>query len=257
MMIFLAIQEISKLPELLVQRCLGLPILLCPVGRAMASRKTSGEWLDALLKIRRLEGTDTQRNFLLQFCFDSLPNHRVKCCLVYFSLFPEDFAIHKNDLIDFWICEHLLDEYDAEDDTLDLGYSAIRTLIAAGLMEEEDGDRVKLLDSIREFASSVAIKCQMFKRAQLIEATPGNLVNHVGWSSTMGNFEHNLINASHDLFAFLLGHNPFTMLKLQVIHRLEIKVAQSVHMEEYTSAWFRNQSIENILVSFPNIRIIC
>ncbi|XP_065851370.1 probable disease resistance protein At1g12290 isoform X2 [Euphorbia lathyris] len=216
---------ISELPEILVRRCRGLPILLCTVGRAMASRKTSREWLDALLKIRRLEGTDTQINSLLQFCFDSLPNHRIKCCLVYFSLFPEDFTIAKNELIDFWICEHLLDEYDTQDDTLDLGYNAIHTLIGAGLLEEEDDDYcVKLLDTIREFASSIAIKCQMFKRAQLIEATPENLVTHVGWPSTMGNFKQNLANTSSDLFAFLLNHNPFTMLKLQLFHRVEMEI---------------------------------
>ncbi|WCJ42051.1 Disease resistance protein (CC-NBS-LRR class) family [Euphorbia peplus] len=204
--------RVSELPEIFVTKCCSLPILLCTVARAMASRKTHTEWLDALLKIERLEGTDTQ---LLQFCFDSLPNHRVRRCLVYFSLFPEDFAIHKNDLIDIWICEHLLDEYDTENTTLDLGYSAIHTLIGAGLMEEEDDDRVKLLDTIRDFALSMAAECNMFVGANLLQASLEKLVDDVGWPSTMRSFQQKLASTTpHDLFfTFLVDHNPFIMIK--------------------------------------------
>ncbi|XP_065849271.1 disease resistance protein RFL1-like isoform X2 [Euphorbia lathyris] len=220
--------SISELSRIFVSKCQGLPIFLCTLGRAMTSRKTRQEWSDALVEIQRLESTDPQENSLLQFCFESLPNHLIKCCLMYFSLFPEDFNILKNDLIDFWICEHLFDEEDDTGDyTLDLGYNATQTLCGAGLLEEEDDDYVKLQDMIRDFASSVAIKSQIFENAQLIEATPENLVTHVGWPSTMGKFIQNLPNISHDFSTFLLNHNPFLMIKPQLLQQLEIGQLQS------------------------------
>ncbi|XP_065868812.1 disease resistance protein RPS5-like [Euphorbia lathyris] len=223
--------NISQLSEILVSRCDGLPILLCTVGRAMASRKTSEEWFDALAIIRRREGADTRVNCLLQFCFDSLPNDRIKCCLMYFSLFPEDFIILKNELIDFWVCEHLLDGYDTEDDTLDLGYSVVNTLVGASLLEEEEENYVKLLDMIRDFSSSVAMTSQMLKNTQLIEATLENV-----WTSRMGNSILKIENISDNLFTFLLNHNAF------IISRGS-EVAQSIPGE----VSLRNNSFETLL----------
>ncbi|XP_065869418.1 probable disease resistance protein At5g43730 isoform X2 [Euphorbia lathyris] len=194
--------------EILVAKCGGLPLLLSVLGRVMAGRKTFEEWFYALDEIHRMKGRESEVTRLLEFCFNRLPNHSIKSCLSYLSLFPEDFTILRNELIDFWICEELLgdDEYDI----LNLGYNAIDTIIAAGLLDEENA-YVKLLDMIREAALSVAIEGPMFENAQLLKATDVEKLATVGWISPMGNSIRN--HVPNILFTFLLNHNPFIMIK--------------------------------------------
>lgn len=198
---------INMIARILVVKSRGLPLLLCTVGRAMASRVNHKQWFYALDQIHKMEGTDTEVHILLQFCLDSLPNNTIKACLTYFSLFPEDFTVLKNELIDFWMCEQLLSD-------LNLGYNAIDTIIRASLLEEEE-DSVKLLDMVRDFALSVVFKSQMFSNAQLLESTDLEKLATVGWVSPMKNSIRDLANLPQNLLTFFLKHNPFIMIKGQ------------------------------------------
>ncbi|WCJ40484.1 Disease resistance protein (CC-NBS-LRR class) family [Euphorbia peplus] len=205
---------INMIARILVVKSRGLPLLLCTVGRAMASRVNHEQWFFALDQIHKMEGTDTEVHILLQFCLDSLPDHTIKSCLSYFSLFPEDFTLLKNELIDFWICEELLSD-------LSLGYNAVDTIIRASLFEEEENDSVKLLDMIRDFALLVVFKSQMFKNAQLLEATDREKLATVGWIAPMKNSIRDQANLPQNLLTFLLNHNPFVMIKGQFSQFME------------------------------------
>ncbi|KAK9229277.1 hypothetical protein WN944_022236 [Citrus x changshan-huyou] len=107
--------NIPELAETVCKECGGLPLALITVGRAMASGK-------------HLESGNMQ-----------------------LSLFPEDHKISVEDLIDCWICEEILDEYDGLG-ARNRGYSIIRTLLHACLLEEEEDDCVKMHDVIRDMA---------------------------------------------------------------------------------------------------------
>ncbi|WCJ40483.1 Protein kinase superfamily protein [Euphorbia peplus] len=206
---------VYMIAEVLVAKCGGLPLLLSVLGRVMAGRKSCEEWFYALDEIHRMKGMDSEVTRLLEFCFNRLPSRSIKSCLSYLSLFPEDFTILKNDLIDFWICEQLLGVDDngrdkLECDVLNSGYNAMDTIIAAGLLDEENA-KVKLLDMIRDAALSIAIGSPMFENAQLLKATDIEKLATVGWISPMGDSIRN--HVPNKLLAFLLNHNPFIMIK--------------------------------------------
>ena len=48
----------------------------------------------------------------LEFSYDSLPDEAIKLCFLYYSLFLEDYPISPQHLIQLWIGEGGLDEYD-------------------------------------------------------------------------------------------------------------------------------------------------
>ncbi|WCJ40492.1 Disease resistance protein (CC-NBS-LRR class) family [Euphorbia peplus] len=245
--------KIEDIARKLVSKCNGLPILISTLGCAMSFRETYQEWGYALGKMEKSGRNERydQVNCIFKLCFDSLPNGRIRSCLLYFSLFPEDFTVHKNDLIDFWICERIFGRYVTRDDGLVLGYNAMNTLIEAGFLEEEN-DGVKLLDMIRDFALSRVTKSRIFKNSLLLlnsrYVVPKMRVNNVlrkfglfvavmfrflkggplfvdsnknseetvvdttGWISSMGNSIGDLlINVPTNLFTFLLNHNSFIM----------------------------------------------
>ncbi|WCJ39132.1 Disease resistance protein (CC-NBS-LRR class) family [Euphorbia peplus] len=238
--------------EILVAKCDGLPILLNTVGRAMTGRNTWEDWFEALDELHSMtSGMDSEVTRLLRFCFNRLPDDSIKSCLSYLSLFPEDFTILKNDLIDYWICEQLLSDYDGSDsdyDTLNLGYNAVDTLIRAGLLDEEC-DYVRLLDMIRDTALSIAIESSMFNNAELLGETYRKNLAAIGWISPMGRSIRN--HVPQNLFTFLLSRNPLIMINGEF----------SSFMDKLTVLDLSNSGVEEIpreisdLVSLQNLNL--
>ncbi|WCJ40588.1 Disease resistance protein (CC-NBS-LRR class) family [Euphorbia peplus] len=205
--------KIVEVAQTIARTCKGLPMLLCTVGRAMACVTTYDEWFGVMkgLKFRvDDEGGKMYVFTLLQLCFDFL-DMEVRSCLLYYCLFPEDFTILKNELIDFWICEQLLGYYAFGDvDVLSLGYRTVDALVRACLLEEEEASHVKLLDLIREFGSADGF---------ISDDIPSRAIYwEVGRILPMRDSIRNLEDYAPNKFStFLLNHNPFVMLNAKFI----------------------------------------
>lgn len=103
---------IHALACMLAKKCGGLPLALITVGRSMADARSLEEWEDA---VHNLEETPQQlRNMQaevlspLKFSFDRLGDENAKNCLLYCSLFPEDYEIKVDELIEYWVGEGFL-----------------------------------------------------------------------------------------------------------------------------------------------------
>ncbi|XP_052299967.1 disease resistance protein SUMM2-like [Citrus sinensis] len=118
--------DIPELAETLAKDCGGLPLALITVGRAMASRKTPREWEHAIEVLRSSA-----------------------------SKFAEGYTISIEDLIDCWICEGFLDDHDGIE-ARNQGYSLIRNLLHACLLEEEKDNSVKMHYVVRDMALWIA-----------------------------------------------------------------------------------------------------
>ncbi|KAJ4718283.1 Disease resistance protein [Melia azedarach] len=147
--------NIPELAETVAKECGGLPLALIVVGRAMACKKTPQEWEHAIEVLRssasKFSGMEIRVYSRLKFSYDFLPSDTTRFCLLYCSLFPEDYKINTEDLIDCWICEGIFDQYDGIR-ARNQGYSIIGTLIHACLLEEEEDNIVKMHDVIRDMA---------------------------------------------------------------------------------------------------------
>ncbi|GAY62381.1 hypothetical protein CUMW_217270 [Citrus unshiu] len=88
------------------------------------------------------------------------------------DLFPEDYSISIEDLIDCWICEGFLDEYNGIG-ARNQGYSLIRSLLHACLLEEEDDNRVKMHDVVRDMALWIASTTEKQEERYLVLAGVG------------------------------------------------------------------------------------
>ncbi|XP_044485505.1 probable disease resistance protein At5g63020 isoform X1 [Mangifera indica] len=161
---------ILELAKVVAKECGGLPLALITIGRAMSYKKTPEEWKYAIQVLRRASskfpGMEKEVYPLLKFSYDCLPNDKIRSCLLYCSLFPEDFSIIKTKLIDYWFCENFLDVYDPSE-VYSHGYYIIGVLVHAGLLEEveERGDYfVKMHDVIRNMTLWIA--CEMKEEQQ-------------------------------------------------------------------------------------------
>ena len=122
--------EIPELAEVVALECCGLPLVLTTMGRAMACKKTPQEWTYAMKVLQssasKFPGMGDRVFPLLKYSYDCLPTEEAaRSCLLYCSLFPEDLMISKIDLINRWICEGILDEFDDMECAENQGYNVI------------------------------------------------------------------------------------------------------------------------------------
>ncbi|ESR40548.1 hypothetical protein CICLE_v10027428mg, partial [Citrus x clementina] len=177
--------DIPELARSVAKECAGLPLALITIGRAMACKKTPHEWHHAIQVLRRssseFPGMGKEVYPLLKFSHDSLPDDTIRSCLLYCGLFPEDYRIRKSELIDCWIGEGFLDQYDRSG-AYNEGYYIIGILLHACLLEEEEGDIaeeksgehvVKMHDVIRDMVLWIACKIEKEKENFLVHAGLG------------------------------------------------------------------------------------
>ncbi|KAJ7962948.1 Disease resistance protein [Quillaja saponaria] len=154
--------SIPYLAKEVVAECQGLPLALITVGRAMANKKDPNQWKRAIQTLKnypsKVSGMVNEVFLLLEFSYNSLPSPTHKTCFLYCSLFPEDYNIKKDQLIELWIGEGFLDESGDVYGARIEGEDIIDYLKQACLLEkgEANEDSVKMHDVIRDMALWVA-----------------------------------------------------------------------------------------------------
>ncbi|XP_031253814.1 disease resistance protein SUMM2-like [Pistacia vera] len=145
--------EIPSLAETMAKECGGLPLGLIKVAEAMTHKKTPQEWDYAINEFQRMghEYSGMQEVYrVLRSSYDHLPKDPIiQSCFLYCSLFSKNHIISKRDLIDCWIGRRFLDDKHVAQNK---GYHIIGILLHAGLLEEEDDDRVKINGITRDLA---------------------------------------------------------------------------------------------------------
>ncbi|KAK8350656.1 hypothetical protein V6Z12_A06G223000 [Gossypium hirsutum] len=136
--------DIHNLAKEVAERCGGLPLALITIGRAMACKKTLGEWKYAIEMLKRcaLPKLENEVFRLLNFSYDNLPNATMKSCLLY--------------CLEYWFCEGLLNEFDRISEAQMQGDNIIGSLLNVCLLENGGviggEDCVKMHDVIRDMA---------------------------------------------------------------------------------------------------------
>ncbi|KAK0601233.1 hypothetical protein LWI29_022360 [Acer saccharum] len=155
----------STLKEVLKQ-CAGLPLAIIIIGSSMRGEHEVRVWKNALNKLKKnAGGADGMADEVFQrlkFSYDRLPGAKMKHCFLYCALYPEDFAISKEELIEYWIVEGLLDEMETRQEMYDEGLSILKRLENNCLLESVEDTMlfyhvsslgcVKMHDLVRDLA---------------------------------------------------------------------------------------------------------
>ncbi|KAL5823153.1 hypothetical protein ACOSQ3_021103 [Xanthoceras sorbifolium] len=158
--------ELPKLAEIVAKECDGLPLALVTIGRAMASRTKPEDWRYAIKVLQSYPSRFSEMGKYvfptLRFSYDSLSDDVLKSCFLYCSIFPEDYNIDNKELIELWIGEEFIVDFDNIFDAQERGRHIIESLKLACLLEGSfvenmyEEDHVKMHDVLRDMAHWLA-----------------------------------------------------------------------------------------------------
>ncbi|GLT96087.1 hypothetical protein SLE2022_137350 [Rubroshorea leprosula] len=165
----------STLKEI-VDECDGLPLALITVAGSLKGISESRLWSVALNELRdckrNVAGTDADDDAfrILKFSYDRLQKQQIQYCFLHCALYPEDYKIPKEEIIESWIDEEYIDEMESRQSMKDKGYDILRKLVDSSLLEliedEDSRDCVKMHDLVRDMALDITRTSRRF----LVEA---------------------------------------------------------------------------------------
>ncbi|KAG7547592.1 Leucine-rich repeat [Arabidopsis suecica] len=171
--------DIPELAKQVAEKCRGLPLALNVIGETMACKSTVQEWRHAIdvLTSSAIEFSGMEDEILpiLKYSYDNLNMEHVKSCFLYCSLFPEDYEMKKEELVDYWICEGYIDVKDGKERAINEGYAIIGTLVRTCLLLEEGWKKaeVKMHDVVREMALWISSDLGKHKDQCIVRAGVG------------------------------------------------------------------------------------
>ncbi|XVF78194.1 hypothetical protein PTKIN_Ptkin14bG0110400 [Pterospermum kingtungense] len=170
-------QEVLNHPHLLpivesvAEECAGLPLAIVTIASSMKGVCNVHEWRNALHELKRpvqcVNGMEEKVFQQLQFSYNRLQDEKLKHCFLCCALYPEDFVIDANELIELWIAEGLVEEMDSMQKEIDKGHAILNKLKRGCLIEESNEEgMVKMHDVVRDMALHItSVKPRFMVRA--------------------------------------------------------------------------------------------
>ncbi|XP_022735579.1 probable disease resistance protein At1g12280 [Durio zibethinus] len=156
-------QDLLPLVKSVAEECAGLPLAIVTIASSMKGVRDIHEWRNALFELNRqvksVNGMEEKVFQQLQFSYDRLQDEKVKHCFLCCALYPEDWEINTDKLINLWIAEGLVEEMDSIQTEIDKGHTILNKLKNSCLIEScmiensnIDKGQVKLHDVVRDMA---------------------------------------------------------------------------------------------------------
>ncbi|XP_030968654.1 disease resistance protein SUMM2-like [Quercus lobata] len=167
--------DVSNIPEDVVEgvvkQCARLPLAIITIAGSLKNVVDVSEWRNTLNELRTstkgLAHVDDPVFKRLQFSYERLKDKKLQDCLLCCALYPEDYEIYRDELIEHLIGEKVIESMKSRQEELDQGHTLLNKLENACLLEGGSKDFeikrilekrrfVKMHDLIRDMALQIA-----------------------------------------------------------------------------------------------------
>ncbi|KAM4072981.1 hypothetical protein ACB094_11G181300 [Castanea mollissima] len=141
----------------IVNMCQGVPLAIKSIGNMLYFKEKESEW--SFVK-SNIEANVTQGGEILpilKLSYDHLPSH-LKSCFTYCSLFPKNYEMDKETVIQLWIAQGFVQSSNKNQQLEDVGDEYFKDLLWRSFFEEVKtykGLRYKMHDLIHDLAESI------------------------------------------------------------------------------------------------------
>ena len=100
--------HLEEISHGILEKCHGLPLAIISIASLLAGKSNMDQWEQVYNSMSSAFSHQGMRDILLLSYYD-LPHH-LKTCLLYLSMYPEDYRIGREELIWRWIAEGFVTE---------------------------------------------------------------------------------------------------------------------------------------------------
>ncbi|XP_028782692.1 putative disease resistance RPP13-like protein 1 [Neltuma alba] len=151
-------QDLIQIGREIVNKCGGLPLAIKTLG-SLLHRKLSLQYWDKILKseIWQLPESDSNTIPSLRLSYHYLPSN-LKRCFAYCSIFPKDYDIDKNVLIQLWMADGLIYPTQRNMSLEEMGDEIFKDLESRSFFEpsKRGGNYFIMHDLLNDLAKSMA-----------------------------------------------------------------------------------------------------
>ncbi|XP_056161610.1 putative disease resistance protein RGA4 [Syzygium oleosum] len=150
--------EMLAIGEAIVRKCYGVPLVIRTVGSILFIKKTKPEWSHFKdYELPDVSQRDEDIKSILRLSYDHLPSH-LKQCFAFCSLFPKDYQIKKQTLVDLWMAEGFIQQSDRSQHLEDIAHGYFMKLLWSNFFQDyqEDKGTCKMHDLMHDLACLVA-----------------------------------------------------------------------------------------------------
>ncbi|XP_030964412.1 putative disease resistance protein RGA3 [Quercus lobata] len=156
-------QELEDIGREIAKRCHGIPLVAKVIGGSMSWKIEESEWL----KIQNNMVWNSQDDnecilSILKLSFDHLYPPSLKRCFTYCAIFPKDYAMEKEELVQHWMAEGFLQPSQKHFSMEDVGFEYFDILMGNSLFQDIERDNsgdiisCKMHDLVHDPALSIS-----------------------------------------------------------------------------------------------------
>ncbi|GMI78155.1 hypothetical protein like AT3G14470 [Hibiscus trionum] len=149
----------------IAHKCGGMPLVATVIGGTMCNKWDRDEWVS--LRDSSLWGSLEKNEGIvrvLKLSFDRLSSPTLKLCFLYCSIFPKDFRIQRQQLVQLWMAEGFLHQSKGSSQQAfeDIGNEYFNDLLSNSLLQDVEMDlygcitSCKMHDLVHDLAQSIS-----------------------------------------------------------------------------------------------------